>query len=182
MLRFDYGPGTIIRNDGDFEKAHASAAKKIDAVYEVPFLAHATMEPVNCTAHVRGDSCELWAPMQIPGAAAASVASALGIPRERVKVHVTLIGGGFGRRLIQDYAVEAALISRDAGAPVQVVWTREDDIRHDFYRPAADRKSTRLNSSHSQISYAVFCLKKKNDSTRKSTHSPHLPPVRSLSN
>ncbi len=130
-------PGTVIRNDGDFDKAHAAAAKKIEAVYEVPFLAHATMEPVNCTAHARDGSCELWAPTQIPGAAAESVASALCISRERVKVHVTFIGGGFGRRLIQDYAVEAALISRDAGAPVQVVWSREDDIRHDFYRPAA---------------------------------------------
>jgi isoquinoline 1-oxidoreductase beta subunit len=130
-------PGTVIRSDGDFDKEHAAAHKKIEAVYEVPFLAHATMEPVNCTAHVRGDSCELWAPTQIPGAAAESVASALGIPREHVKVHVTFIGGGFGRRLIQDYAVEAALISREAGAPVQVVWSREDDIRHDFYRPPA---------------------------------------------
>src|SRR6266699_2005722 len=130
-------PGTVIRNDGDFDKAHAAAAQKSDAVYEVPFLAHATMEPVNCAAHFRDGFCELWAPTQIPGAAADSVASALGIPRERVKVHVTFIGGGFGRRLIQDYAVEAALISRDAGAPVQVVWSREDDLRHDFYRPAA---------------------------------------------
>ena len=137
MLQLASQPGAVIRNDGDFDKAHAVAARKIEAVYEVPFLAHATMEPVNCTAHVRGDSCELWAPTQIPGAAAESVASALGIPREHVKVHVTFIGGGFGRRLIQDYAVEAALISRDAGAPVQVVWSREDDIRHDFYRPAA---------------------------------------------
>jgi isoquinoline 1-oxidoreductase subunit beta len=137
MLRLASDPGAVIRSDGDFDKAHAAAAKKIEAVYEVPFLAHATMEPVNCTANVRGDSCELWAPTQIPGAAADSVASALGIPRERVKVHVAFIGGGFGRRLIQDYAVEAALISRDAGAPVQVVWSREDDIRHDFYRPAA---------------------------------------------
>jgi isoquinoline 1-oxidoreductase beta subunit len=137
MLRLASEPGAVIRSDGDFDKAHAAAAKKIEAVYEVPFLAHATMEPVNCTAHVRGDSCELWVPTQVPGAAADSVASALGIPRERVKVHVTFIGGGFGRRLIQDYAVEAALISRDAGAPVQVVWSREDDIRHDFYRPAA---------------------------------------------
>jgi isoquinoline 1-oxidoreductase beta subunit len=137
MLRLASEPGAIVRSDGDFEKAHAAAAKKIEAVYEVPFLAHATMEPVNCTAHVRGDSCELWAPTQIPGAAADSVARALGIPRDHVKVHVTFIGGGFGRRLIQDYAVEAALISRDAGAPVQVVWSREDDIRHDFYRPAA---------------------------------------------
>jgi len=137
MHRFASAPGAVIRSDGDFDKAHAAADKRIEAVYEVPFLAHATMEPVNCTAHVRGDFCELWAPTQIPGAARASVASALGIPRENVKVHVTFIGGGFGRRLIQDYAVEAALISRDAGAPVQVVWSREDDIRHDFYRPAA---------------------------------------------
>jgi isoquinoline 1-oxidoreductase beta subunit len=137
MLRLASKAGTVIRNDGDFDKTHAGAAKKIEAVYEVPFLAHATMEPVNCTAHVRGDSCELWAPTQIPGAAAESVAGALSIPHERVKVHVTFIGGGFGRRLIQDYAVEAALISRDVGAPVQVVWSREDDIRHDFYRPAA---------------------------------------------
>jgi isoquinoline 1-oxidoreductase subunit beta len=137
MLHLTSQPCPVIRNDGDFEKAQATAAKTIEAVYEVPFLAHATMEPMNCTAHVHDGECELYAPTQIPGAAAASVAEALGIPRERVKVHVTFIGGGFGRRLIQDYAVEAALISRDAGAPVQVVWTREDDMRHDFYRPAA---------------------------------------------
>jgi isoquinoline 1-oxidoreductase beta subunit len=129
--------GTVMRNDGDFEKAHAGAAKKIEAVYEVPFLAHTTMEPMNCTAYVHDGECELWAPTQIPGAAAESVAKALDIPRERINVHVTFIGGGFGRRLIQDYAVEAALLSRDAHAPVQVIWTREDDIRHDFYRPAA---------------------------------------------
>jgi isoquinoline 1-oxidoreductase beta subunit len=137
MLRLASEPGAVIRNGGDFDRAHAAAAKQIEAVYEVPFLAHATMEPMNCTAHFRDGGCELWAPTQVPGAAAESVASALGIPRERVKVHVTFIGGGFGRRLIQDYALEAALISRDSGAPVQVVWSREDDIRHDFYRPAA---------------------------------------------
>jgi isoquinoline 1-oxidoreductase beta subunit len=137
MLHLASEPGTAIRNDGDFDKAQATAAKQIEAVYEVPFLAHATMEPMNCTAHVRDGECDLWAPTQVPGAAAESVAQALGIARERVKVHITFIGGGFGRRLIQDYAVEAALISRDAGAPVQVVWSREDDIRHDFYRPAA---------------------------------------------
>ena len=137
MLHLASEPGTVIRNDGDFDKAQATAAKQIEAVYEIPFLAHATMEPMNCTAHVRDGECELWAPTQVPGAAAESVAQALGIARERVKMHITFIGGGFGRRLIQDYAVEAALISRDAGAPVQVVWSREDDIRHDFYRPAA---------------------------------------------
>lgn len=130
-------PATVIRNDGDFEKAHSIAITRLEAVYEVPFLAHATMEPVNCNAHVRGDSCELWAPTQIPGAAAEAVAKALGIPRDRVQVHVTFIGGGFGRRLIQDYAVEAALLSREVQAPIQVLWTREDDIHHDFYRPAA---------------------------------------------
>jgi isoquinoline 1-oxidoreductase subunit beta len=137
MLHLTSQPCPVIRNDGDFEKAQATAAKTIEAVYEVPFLAHATMEPMNCTAHVHDGECELWAPTQVPGAAADSVAQALGIPRDRVKVHITFIGGGFGRRLIQDYAVEAALISRDSGTPVQVVWTREDDIRHDFYRPAA---------------------------------------------
>jgi isoquinoline 1-oxidoreductase beta subunit len=137
MISLVANSGAVIRNDGDFDQAHVSAAKTIEAVYEVPFLAHATMEPVNCTAHFRDSACELWAPTQIPDAAAASVAQALGIPKDRVKVHVTFIGGGFGRRLIQDYAVEAALISREAMAPVKVIWTREDDIRHDFYRPAA---------------------------------------------
>lgn len=137
MVELVSKPGSVIRNDGNFGQAHASAAKTIEANYEIPFLAHATMEPVNCTAHFRGGECELWAPTQIPDAAAASVAQALGIPKDHVKVHVTFIGGGFGRRLIQDYAVEAALISRAAQAPVKVIWTREDDIRHDFYRPAA---------------------------------------------
>jgi len=130
-------PGTVMRNDGDFDKAFASSAKKIEAIYEVPFLAHATMEPMNCTAHVHDGKCEIWAPTQIPGAAANSVAQALGIPRGNIQLHVTFLGGGFGRRLIQDYAVEAALLSRDARAPVQVVWSREDDVRHDFYRPAS---------------------------------------------
>ncbi|HYL62693.1 MAG TPA: xanthine dehydrogenase family protein molybdopterin-binding subunit [Candidatus Methylomirabilis sp.] len=137
MIELAAKPGAVIRDDGDFDQAQAKAAKTIEAVYTVPFLAHATMEPINCTAHFRDGECELWAPTQIPDAAAASVARALGIPKERVKVHVTFIGGGFGRRLIQDYAVEAALISREAKAPVKVVWTREDDIQHDFYRPAA---------------------------------------------
>ncbi len=135
MTELVANPGSVIRNDGDFDKVHESAGKKIEAIYEVPFLAHATMEPVNCTAHFRDGECELWAPTQIPDAAAASVAQALSIPKERVKVHVTFLGGGFGRRLIQDYAVEAALVSRAANKPVKIIWTREDDIRHDFYRP-----------------------------------------------
>jgi len=131
------GPATVLRNDGDFASAYEGSAKKVEATYEVPFLAHATMEPVNCTAWVHDGRCELWAPTQIPGAAAASISKALGIPRENIKVHITFLGGGFGRRLNQDYALEAAHISQTAGVPVQVVWTREDDIRHDYYRPAA---------------------------------------------
>jgi isoquinoline 1-oxidoreductase subunit beta len=131
------GPCTVLRNDGDFDEAFAGAARKVQAVYEVPFLAHATIEPMNCTAHVHDGNCELWAPTQIPGAAAASISKVLGIPLEKIRVHVTYLGGGFGRRLNQDYAVEAAQISQRAGAPVQVVWTREDDIQHDYYRPAA---------------------------------------------
>jgi isoquinoline 1-oxidoreductase subunit beta len=129
--------GTILRNDGHFERAFTAGAKKLEAVYEVPFLAHATMEPMNCTAHVHDGQCELWAPTQIPGAAAESISKALGIAPEKIRVHVTFLGGGFGRRLNQDYALEAAHISQAAGVPVQVVWTREDDIQHDYYRPAA---------------------------------------------
>jgi isoquinoline 1-oxidoreductase beta subunit len=140
MVELASKPAAVIRNDGDFDLAQAGATKTIEANYEIPFLAHAAMEPVNCTAHFRDGECELWAPTQIPDAAADSVAHALGIPKDRVKVHVTFIGGGFGRRLIQDYAVEAALISRAAKAPVKVIWTREDDIRHDFYRPPAYHK------------------------------------------
>jgi isoquinoline 1-oxidoreductase subunit beta len=131
------GPGVLLRNDGDFDKAFLGASQKVEAAYEVPFLAHATLEPMNCTAHVHDGICEIWAPTQVPGAAARSISQALGIPMDRVRVHVTYLGGGFGRRLNQDYALEAAQISQTAGAPVQVVWTREDDMQHDYYRPAA---------------------------------------------
>jgi isoquinoline 1-oxidoreductase beta subunit len=105
----------------------------IDAIYEIPFEAHATMEPMNCTAHVQDGTCEIWAPTQNPQAVQLQVASAAGIPYDDVIVHVPLMGGGFGRRLQTDYAVEAALVSGAVGAPVQVVWTRDDDLQHDFY-------------------------------------------------
>jgi isoquinoline 1-oxidoreductase beta subunit len=125
-----------VRHEGDVEKALAGAAKRIEATYELPFLAHATMEPMNCTAHVRGDGAEIWAPTQAPTWARSAVAKALGIAEEKVKLHVTFLGGGFGRRSSPDFPVEAAQVARAAGEPVQVVWTREDDMRHDFYRPA----------------------------------------------
>ena len=135
--RLARGAGTVIRNVGDAERALTSADRKLEAIYEVPFLAHATMEPMNCTADVRANRCEIWAPTQVPGAVAGSVANALKRPLESIQVHVTFLGGGFGRRLVQDFAVEAALISRAARAPVKVTWTREDDLQHDYYRPAS---------------------------------------------
>ena len=133
-------PTERFRNRGDVDAALGTAAKVVEAEYEVPFLAHATMEPQNATANVSDQGAEVWAPTQFPDALARAVAAALKIKPENVKVHVTLAGGGFGRRINNDYAVEAALISKQVGAPVHVQWTREDDMTHDFYRPAGHYK------------------------------------------
>ncbi len=113
----------------------SAAENKMDAAYEFPFQAHVTMEPMNCTAHVQGDTCEIWAPTQSPQDVQRAVQNALVLSSEAVSVHVTLMGGGFGRRLETDYAVEAAKCSQTIGKPVQIVWTRSDDIQHDFYHP-----------------------------------------------
>lgn len=131
------GAGERLANHGDVDAALASAAAKVDATYEVPFLAHATMEPMNATASVSGDSLELWLPTQFADWVAAEAGQAVGVPADKVKVHVTLLGGGFGRRAFPDAGVEAAILSKAAGAPVKVQWTREDDMQHDYYRPAA---------------------------------------------
>ena len=128
-------PGKELRKIGEPEAAFANAAKKVEAEYETPFLAHMAMEPPNCTAFVRDGKCEVWAPTQNAGGMATALQSALGLPASAITIHVTLLGGGFGRRLNIEYGVEAALISRAVGAPVKVTWTREDDISHDFYRP-----------------------------------------------
>jgi isoquinoline 1-oxidoreductase subunit beta len=128
--------GKVLRNDGDVDAAFAAAAGTVEAVYELPFLAHVPLEPPNCLADVRADRCEVWVPTQDPADVRDMVARTTGLPTERVTVHPTRSGGGFGRRLMVDYAGEAALLSQRAGAPVQVVWTREDDLSHDFYRPA----------------------------------------------
>jgi len=131
-------PGIVLRTDGDPDAALRSAAKVVTADYEVPFLAHAPMEPVNCTASVTdgGAACEIWGPMQDPADARDLVAKVCGIPAGRIAVHLTRSGGGFGRRLNSDYAAEAALVSRAVGAPIKLMWTREDDLGHDYYRPA----------------------------------------------
>ena len=122
---------------GDVSSAQG---KKIEAVYQLPFMAHAPMEPGNCTAHYRGTECEIWAPTQVPQDCRDTVAQLLGLKPEKVKVNVTLLGGGFGRRLEHDYAVEAALVSKAINAPVKVTWTREDDMRCSPYRPVSLHK------------------------------------------
>ena len=133
-------PGKILRDTGDVDAALASSKFKIEADYEAPFLPHATMEPQNCTAHVHDGECEIWGPLQMPMSGQQVVAKATGIPAAKIKIHITRLGGGFGRRLMSDYAAEAAVISQRINGPVQVVWTREDDIRHDYYRTASHHR------------------------------------------
>src|SRR5271165_4349409 len=128
--------GAIARKDGDADAALAGAAKKVEAIYEVPFLAHATMEPMNCTAEVRADGCDIYAPTQFQTFSQMTGAKLTGLKPEQVRVHTTYLGGGFGRRAEQDFVVEAVELSKAMKAPVQVTWSREDDMQHDFYRPA----------------------------------------------
>ena len=133
-------PGKELKKIGDPDAAISAAAKTVEADYETPFLAHMAMEPVNCTASVRDGKCEVWSPTQNPNGMATALASVLNLPPSALTIHITLIGGGFGRRLCIDYGVEAALISRSAAAPVKVIWTRDDDIRHDYYRPISHHR------------------------------------------
>jgi len=128
-------PGVVARNEGDAEAAIAAAAMKLEAVYEAPFLAHATMEPMNCTVHVRPDGCEVWTGSQVLARAQATAAQVTGLPLEKVIVHNFLLGGGFGRRLEHDYVTQAVRIAKQVEGPVKVIWTREVDVQHDVYRP-----------------------------------------------
>jgi len=129
--------GYPIRRDGDTPAAFSAAAKSIEATYEYPFEAHAPVEPMNCTADVRADSCEVWVASQTPETAQQNIMKALGLPAEAIKVHTTLLGGGFGRRLFVDYVDEAVELSKAIGKPVQIVWTRDDDMRNGFFHPAS---------------------------------------------
>jgi isoquinoline 1-oxidoreductase beta subunit len=128
-------PGVVARKQGDTAVSMSRAAKKVDAVYQVPFLAHATMEPMNCTVHVRKDGCEIWTGSQVLSRAQATAARVTGLPLDKVVVHNHLLGGGFGRRLEFDYVTQAVRIGQQVEGPVKVVWTREEDIQHDVYRP-----------------------------------------------
>jgi len=158
-VNWDDGPNKDLNTAAVMESLRQAAAKKgaslysvgnvskvtgrrVTAEYQLPFMAHAPMEPGNCTAHYRGSTCELWAPTQVPQDCRNEVGKAVGLDPDQVKVNVTLMGGGFGRRLEFDYAVEAALVSKAVfdskiGAPVKVIWTREDDMRFSTYRPAS---------------------------------------------
>jgi len=126
----------IARKQGDAARAIKQAKQKIGAEYEVPYLAHACMEPMNCTARVTKNECDVWVPTQGQTGAQMTASRLTGLPPENVRVHTTFLGGGFGRRGEQDFVAEAVELARQTGVPVKVVWTREDDMQHDFYRPA----------------------------------------------
>ncbi len=146
--------GPVAQNIGDVDKAMASAATKVDATYQVPFLAHATMEPMNCTVHVREDGCEVWVGSQVLARAQAAAAKVTGLPLEKVVVHNHLIGGGFGRRLEIDGVARAVEIAKQVDGPVKVVWTREEDVQHDMYRPYwFDRISAGLNEKGMPVAW-----------------------------
>jgi isoquinoline 1-oxidoreductase beta subunit len=147
-------PGTVAQNVGDANRAMAKAATRVDATYQLPFLAHAAMEPMNCTVHVRQDSCEIWIGNQAIGRVQAGAAKVTGLPLEKVAVHNHLIGGGFGRRLEEDGAVRAVQIAQHVDGPVKVVWTREEDIQHDMYRPCwFDRLSAGLDDKGMPVAW-----------------------------
>ena len=146
--------GAVAQNKGDVEKAMAGAATKVESAYEVPFLAHATMEPMNCTVHFHDGICEIWIGSQAVARVQAMAAEAAGLPQDKVIVHNHLIGGGFGRRLEADGAVRAVQIARKVDGPVKVVWTREEDIQHDMYRPYwFDRLSAALDEKGRPVAW-----------------------------
>ena len=147
-------PGVVAQTVGEATAALAGAAKRIEAVYEVPFVHHATMEPMNCTAHVRADGVDVWAPTQNQGDAQKVAAQLTGFPPERVRIHTLFSGGGFGRRLEPDFVSEAVRVSKAVGAPVKVIWTREDDMRNGFYRPTSyNRFAAGLDASGRPVAW-----------------------------
>jgi isoquinoline 1-oxidoreductase beta subunit len=147
-------PGAVAQTIGDVENAMAHAATKVESIYQVPFLAHATMEPMNCTVHVRKDGCDVWIGSQAVARVQAAAAKTAGLPLDKVVVHNHLLGGGFGRRLEADGVVRAVQIAQQVDGPVKVVWTREEDIQHDMYRPYwFDRLSAGLDAKGMPVAW-----------------------------
>ena len=130
-------PGVVRRNDGDANKVLGESARKIEAIYEIPNLDPACMEPLNATAHWKGDSVEVWAPTQCQSANTQAIMDQFGLPREKITIHTTYLGGGFGRKAFSDFILDAVETSKAVGKPVKVIWTREEDMQHSFYRPAS---------------------------------------------
>jgi isoquinoline 1-oxidoreductase beta subunit len=148
-------PGAVAQNTGDAAGGLTRAVTRVDATYQLPFLAHAALEPMNCTVHVRQDGCEIWVGNQAIGRVQAGAAKVTGLPPEKVVVHNHLIGGGFGRRLEEDGAVRAVQIAQHVDGPVKVVWTREEDIQHDMYRPYwFDRFSAGLDDKGMPVAWS----------------------------
>ena len=146
--------GVVVKKEGDFGNALPGAAQKVEAVYEVPFLAHAAMEPMNCTVHVRADGCDIWVGNQVVSRAQAAAAQVTGLPAEKILVHNHLLGGGFGRRLEVDYITQAVAIAKQVEGPVKVVWSREEDIQHDVYKPYfLDRLTAGLDADGKPIAW-----------------------------
>jgi isoquinoline 1-oxidoreductase beta subunit len=129
--------GAVAETHGDAAAALQKAVKTVEAIYTLPFLAHATMEPMNATARVTADGCEIWAPTQAPGRAQEVVAKILGLKPEQVKINTTYLGGGFGRKFEMDSIIQAVMVAKQVAKPVKLIWAREEDIQHDFYRPVS---------------------------------------------
>jgi isoquinoline 1-oxidoreductase beta subunit len=147
--------GVVVRNEGDVVQSLAGAKTKLDAIYQVPFLAHTTMEPINCTVHVQRDGCEIWVGTQVIARAQAAAAKVTGLPPEKVVVHNHFLGGGFGRRLEVDFIAQAVAIAKQVEGPVKIIWTREEDIQHDMYRPYFyDRFSAGLDAEGRPVAWS----------------------------
>src|SRR5438132_3367288 len=154
LEKASHNSGAVARNVGNTDSAMASAVTRVEATYQVPFLAHATMEPMNCTAHVRKDGCEIWVGNQVIPRAQATAAKTTGLPLDKVVVHNHLLGGGFGRRLEIDGVTRAVQIAMQVDGPVKVIWTREEDIQHDMYRPSFfDRLSAGLDEKGAPVAW-----------------------------
>ena len=149
------GKAVVATNDGDVKTAKSGAAKTLEARYESPLLAHATMEPMSCTIRVTADGCDIWVGTQVITRVQSAVAEVTGLPAAKVRVHNFLMGGAFGRRLETDYPVQAAMIAKQVDFPVKVIWTREEDFQHDFFRPLyVDKLSGDLDSNGIPIAFS----------------------------